>query len=93
MATDVCTLGFVGFIFVMCVLVVLMIAFSMMRNIMKFLMTLLANSIVGLVAMFLLSLIGIKVPMTLPVIVSVALFGLGALGTILVLMYSGMLKP
>ena len=93
MALNMFTLAIAAFLFVVAALVVLFIVFRLLKNIVKFFIALLANSIVGLIFVFILSLVGVKVPLTLPYLVSIALFGLGGLGTILILMFTGMLKP
>jgi len=92
MAFDNTTICFAAFLFAMGGLLLLFIGLRLLKDITKLAITMVANSIVGLVFLFLLSLIGVKVPLTLPVIVSIALFGLGGLGTVLILMWSGMLK-
>jgi hypothetical protein len=93
MAFDMITLAIAAFLFVVAGLVVLFVVFKLMKNIMKFFLTLLANSLVGLIFVFILSLVGVKIPLTLPYLASIALFGLGGLGTVLILMFMGVLKP
>lgn len=82
-----------AFLFIVGALIVLFIAFTMLKDILKFVVTLFANSVVGLLMMLLLYLIGVKVPLTIPVLITIALFGLGGLGTVLILMFAGALKP
>lgn len=51
----------------------------------------LVNSVMSIVCILLLNAIGVKVPITLPVLLPVALFGIPALCTVLILMYFGVL--
>ena len=65
------------------------IFFKLARVTIKWLITIIVNSIVGLVLIFLLHLIGINIPLTLPYVLPVALFGIPALATILLLKLLG----
>jgi hypothetical protein len=60
-----------------------------LKKAMGMLLRAVVNSILGLAGIFLLGLIGIKVPITIATLAVVALFGLGGLGAILVLMFFG----
>jgi hypothetical protein len=76
-------------VFAAAAILVLWVLFALLKNAARFVMVILANSLVGLVALALLYVLGVKVPLTAPVIVSIALFGLGGLGTILVFLLFG----
>lgn len=82
------TLLVLGFLF-------LLLAFGLfwlfMRKALSLLKTLVVNSIVGLVCVFLLGLIGIHVPINIVTLAVIALFGLAGLGVLLVLMFFGIL--
>jgi hypothetical protein len=67
----------------------ILIFFKLARVGLKWLLTIIVNSIVGVVLFFLLHLIGINIPLTLPYIVPVAIFGIPALATILLLKLLG----
>ncbi len=60
-----------------------------LKKALKLAFRLIINSVLGLAAIFLLSFVGINIPITLPTIIIVALFGLAGLGTILILMFFG----
>jgi|GEM_PF-6624046 hypothetical protein len=62
--------------------------FKLARIAIKWLITIILNSIVGILFFFLLRLIGISIPLW-PHIVPVALFGLPALATMLILKFLG----
>ena len=76
-------------IFIAAALILIVIAFYLLKQLTRFALAIFANSLIGLVALALLRAIGVNVPLTLPVIISIALFGLGGLGTILILIFSG----
>jgi len=86
---DTATGCFTAFIFICAAMIVLGLVFSFMKHILKFAIAIVANSIVGLIVLALLKLVGIAVPLSIPVILSIALFGIGGLGTILILMFYG----
>jgi len=83
------TACFTAFIFVCAALILLSLVFTFMKQIVRFLVAIIANSIVGLVVLGILNLAGIGIPLTLPVLVSTALFGLGGIGTILIFLFFG----
>jgi hypothetical protein len=62
-----------------------------MRKALSLLKTLIVNSVVGLVCVFLLGIIGIHVPINLATLAVIAVFGLAGLGALLVLMFFGIL--
>ena len=70
-----------------------LLAFSLfwlfVRKTISLLKTLVVNSVVGLVCVFLLGLIGIQVPINIVTLAVIALFGLAGLGALLVLMFFG----
>jgi len=76
-------------IFAVAAFAVLSFLYSLIKHATKFGLAVVANSLVGLLALALLKIIGVEVPITAPVIISIALFGLGGLGTILVLLFFG----
>jgi hypothetical protein len=67
----------------------IVIFFKLARVGFKWLLTIVLNSVVGVVLFFLLHLIGINIPLTLPYIVPVAIFGIPALATMLLLKLLG----
>ena len=81
----ICTLG------VAIVLMVfgIVIFFKFARVALKWLVTIILNSIVGIVLLVLLRFVGVQIPLSLPVLLPVALFGLPGLATILILKYFG----
>jgi len=80
-----------GMVFLVAVVVFIWALFKIIRNIQFIIQSLLINSMVGLIGVLLLSLIGINFPLTIGTICAVALFGIPAMGTILLLMFSGMI--
>ena len=60
-----------------------------LKKALKLAFRLIVNSVLGFAGIFLLGAVGINVPITLPTIIVVALFGLAGLGTILILMFFG----
>jgi hypothetical protein len=79
-------------IFVIAVGIVLF--FKLARIAMKWLVTILVNSVVGIILLFILNLIlprlgATAIPYNLPVLLSIALFGVPGLVTILILKYFG----
>lgn len=86
---DAFTTAAAAVIFIIALAIVLSLLFSVIKNLLKLSTAIVANSIVGLVAVLLLTFIGVKIPLTIPVIASIALFGLGAVGTLLILLFSG----
>ena len=79
---------FIG-VFVIAAIILLLVAWKLFKGLLKLAMAMVLNSIVGLIALGILFLLGVKVPLTAGVILSIALFGLGGLGTILILMFTG----
>jgi hypothetical protein len=79
---------FIG-VFVIAAIILLLVAWKLFKGLFKLAMAMIVNSIVGLIALGVLFLLGVKVPLTAGVIISIALFGLGGLGTILILMFFG----
>lgn len=90
---DVLTLGIAGVVFLIAAVIVLVLLFVFIKKITRFFLALLVNSVVGLIALGVLKLVGVSIPLSLPVLISIALFGLGALGTILVLLFFGVQLP
>ncbi|MDD5317175.1 MAG: hypothetical protein PHF51_00400 [Candidatus ainarchaeum sp.] len=86
---DPLTIAIAAAVFIVAAILFLAILFSVVRHAFRFIGAILANSIVGLVALIVLGFVGVKIPLTTPVIVSIALFGLGALGTLLIFLFSG----
>lgn len=76
----------IALIFILVVGIV--IFFKLAKIALKWLLTIIVNSIVGVVFFFLLRFIGIAIPIW-PHIVPVALFGLPALATMLILKFFG----
>ncbi|MFH1448766.1 MAG: hypothetical protein ABIG39_07945 [Candidatus Micrarchaeota archaeon] len=62
-----------------------------LKKTLKLAFRIIINSILGLAAIFFLSFIGVNVPIILPVILVVAIFGLAGLGMILIFMFFGIL--
>ena len=89
MAFETVALAIILGVFAICGLLMLFIFLKLSHNILRIFTMMLTNSIVGLIAMGVLYLLGVKVPLTAPVIVSIVLFGLGGLGTLLILMFFG----
>lgn len=89
MALGIIELGLILGVFIFASLALLFVAFKLSKDILKFIMTMIVNSAIGLVAMLILALVGIKIPLTIPVILAIAFFGLGGLGTILILLLFG----
>jgi hypothetical protein len=86
---DTLTTALAAVIFVAGAIVLLGVVLFLIKQASRFALAIVANSIIGLIALALLRLIGVNVPFTLPVILSIALFGLGGVGTLLVLIFSG----
>jgi len=81
---------FIGIVLVLVFLsLVFLITVKMTKIFLKSILRILLNSFFALVALFILNLIGIKVPIITPVLISLALFGLPALATILILLLFG----
>ena len=76
-------------VFIAAAAVVLYLLFTLVKKLRNFVVAIAANSIVGLIALGVLKLLGVTVPLTTPVIISIALFGLGGLGTVLLLLGFG----
>jgi hypothetical protein len=76
-------------IFAVAAFALLYIVYSFIKHVAKFLLAVAINSLAGLIVLALLKMVGINVPLTLPIIISIALFGLGGVGTILVLLLFG----
>ncbi len=56
----------------------------------KIIFGIIANTVLGFITLFLAnSFFGISIPFSLPVIISTALFGIGGVGTIIILQYFG----
>jgi DMSO reductase anchor subunit len=82
----------VALFFVMVIGVVLF--FKLAKIAIKWLATLILNSVVGIVLLFLLNMVlsylsMMTIPYSLPVLLSIALFGIPGLATILILKYFG----
>ena len=77
---------FLGLVFL---LLFVILFFWLFAKSLKFAFKAVINAIVGLVCIFLLGLFGVSIPLSLPVIIIVALFGLAGLGAILILMFFG----
>ncbi len=60
-----------------------------LRKALKLVFRLIINSVLGLGAIFLLSMVGLDVPINFMTLAVVALFGLGGVGVLLVLMFFG----
>lgn len=83
------TLGIILFVFAIAGVLLLFFAFRLFKGIFKMFTMLAMNSIVGAIALVLLYILGVKIPLTIPVLASIAIFGLGGLGTLLLLMAFG----
>jgi hypothetical protein len=70
------------------VLLGLLILFKIVKIVFRFFVAIILNSVIGVALFFLLSLVGITIP-TWPYILPVAMFGIPALLTILILRYLG----
>ena len=79
----------VVFLFALLVFVFSVFALKVMKKLITLVKIILINSVTGAVALFLLSLLGVNVPLTAPVLISIAIFGIPGLGTILLLMFFG----
>jgi len=66
-------------------LVIVAFIFLLTKSLLKIFFVLVANTIAGLVAIFVLNYFGIKISITLASLVAIALFGLPAVGTLLLL--------
>ncbi len=72
------------------ILVLLYILFKVGRFALKYIFGAIANSILGFVALFLLNyFFAISIPFTLPIIIAIAIFGLPAVGTLVILKLIG----
>lgn len=71
--------------------VALVLFFKIAKKALSFIARIIINSVAGLVLIFLLRFVGIMVPLTLPVLVVVALFGVVGLAVILILMFFGVM--
>jgi hypothetical protein len=67
----------------------LFIIFKLLKSGLKLFLGMILNSIAGIACIFLLRFIGVYIPITLPFILPIALFGLPALATMLILKYFG----
>lgn len=68
------------------ILIVLFILFKLGRFVLKYVLGVIVNSILGFISIFLLnSLFNIGIPFTWPIIIATALFGLPAVGTMAIL--------
>jgi hypothetical protein len=74
-----------GFVFL---LLFVLLVFAL-RKALKLVFRLVINSVLGLAGIFLLGLIGIKVPVTIVTLAVVALFGFAGLGALLILIFFG----
>jgi len=74
------------------ILALIYIVLKIGKNLLKWVFGVIINSILGFIAIFLLNYVfAINLPFTLPVIIATALFGLPAVGTLLILKLAGML--
>lgn len=74
------------------ILAVVYIILKIGKGILKFIFGVIINSILGFIGIFLLnSFFGLAIPFTLPIIVSTAIFGIPAVGTIAILKAMGMI--
>lgn len=89
MALDLLNLGTILFVFAIAGILMLFFAFRLFKGVFKLFTAMAMNSIVGVIALVILHLLGVNVPLSIPVIASIIIFGLGGLGTILLLMAFG----
>ncbi|MGC9132427.1 MAG: pro-sigmaK processing inhibitor BofA family protein [Candidatus Micrarchaeia archaeon] len=66
-------------------LIIVAFVFLLTKSILKIFFVLFANTIAGLVAVFVLDFFGIKIALNLATLIAIALFGLPAVGTLLLL--------
>ncbi|MDE1810808.1 MAG: pro-sigmaK processing inhibitor BofA family protein [Candidatus Micrarchaeota archaeon] len=77
-------------ILVAMIAVVLLIVFMLGRKILKVVFGIIANSILGLISIFVLNLVlNIAIPITVYTMVATAIFGLPAVGTLVILRLAG----
>ena len=75
---------------VVLIAVVLFIIFKLGKFILKIVFGIIANSILGIIAIYVLNyLLGVEIPISLATMVPTALFGLPAVGTLLILRFFG----
>lgn len=86
---DMMSLALVVLVFIVGLIIVLSVAFALIKKSAGVIGSLLVNTVVGFIAIVALNLIGAGIPYSLPVIISTALFGIGAVGTILILKVLG----
>ncbi len=73
-------------------IVILYILYRIAKSLLRVVLGIIANTVLGFIALFLLNyFFGFAIPFTLPVIISTALFGLAAVGTMVILKLSGVL--
>ena len=88
MANPVLTLGSLASIAlpIVIILIVLFVLFKTGRFVLKYVLGVIVNSILGFVAIYLLDAVfSIGIPFTWPIIIATALFGLPAVGTMVIL--------
>ncbi len=74
------------------ILVLIYLILKIGKNILKWIFGIVINSILGFIAIFILNaFFGLAIPFTLPIIISTAIFGLPAVGTIAILKVMGAL--
>jgi hypothetical protein len=66
-------------------LVIVGFVFLLTKSILKIFFVLIANTIAGLVAVYVLNYFGIKISITIATLAAIAIFGLPAVGTLLLL--------
>jgi hypothetical protein len=68
------------------ILIVLFILFKLGKFVLKYVLGVIVNSVLGFIAIFILNaLFNIGIPFTWPIIIATALFGLPAVGTMVIL--------
>ena len=77
------------FLIIHLILITLFITAKITKIFFKFFIRIILNSILGVIALFLLNFVGVTIPIVTSVLIAVALFGLPALATILILLFFG----
>jgi hypothetical protein len=68
------------------ILIVLFIVYKLGKFVLKYVLGIIVNSVLGFVAIYLLNaMFGMGIPFTWPIIIATALFGLPAVGTMVIL--------
>jgi hypothetical protein len=70
-------------------LIIVGFVFLLTKSLLKIFFVLVANTIAGLVAIFVLDYFGIKIAITTATLIAIAIFGLPAVGTLLILKILG----